>query len=841
MQTLPTHPRRLAAKLLRVIGCSLAFTFAAFAGLALADPPMRVARLGYFTGAVSFSPAGESDWVAGTLNRPLVTGDRLWADDRGRVELQIGTAVVRLSARTLFTLTNLDDRIAQMNLQDGTLNLRVRRLDRGQVVEVDTPNLAFVIRQPGEYRVTVDAARNSTEVRTRSGRADVYGKGATYTVGLGRAYRFFGAGLVDYDVLTLPRADEFDRWCQARDQRYDTSISARYVSRDVIGYQDLDQYGSWRNVPEYGYAWTPTRVAANWAPYRDGHWSWVEPWGWTWVDDLPWGFAVSHYGRWINSDGRWAWIPGPVAARAVYAPALVAFIGGSNFQVTASTGNVGAVGWFPLGPREVYRPAYAVSRDYFTNVNITNTVINNTTIINNYDNRNASNVTNVAFVNRSVPGAVVTVPTTAFVQSQPVARAALQVPEAAITAAPVNTLAAVAPTPISVRGAAPQRAMPPQVTEQRFVAQSQPPPAAVGFALRERALAVNPGKPVDAAALAAMKPAAPIAPAATVTPNAPPARATPGAPAAAVAAPRVEIVPEPRTAGQAVVAPPPRAPSDRRGTGESPSPQNLPPAMQAQPAPLPPAAAGARPPTLPAPQEARERGNKPSEPTGRPVVTSPVQAAPVAASPPVPTNRGNNPREQRDTAPVSTVPPMPLRVPPLAQAQPAPMPPAAPAARSPTPPAPQDVRERGNKPSESPPPASAVAPPPPLRSTSPGNPAREQPDTAGVAPPARPQARPPQQNAPAVAEPVQRAPIQPQQVRPETPPAAKPQPSPATPPAAAAVAKPAEPVNNGSPPPKAANGDKKPVIVQEKKGDKKDDNADEDGKPQPDDKERKRK
>ena len=819
----------VTALLLRVSSFSLAVIFA---GLALADPPMRVARLGYFSGGVSFSPAGESDWVAGTLNRPLVTGDRLWANERGRVELQIGNAVVRLGARTLFTLTNLDDRIAQMNLQDGTLNLRVRRLERGQVIEVDTPNLALVIRQAGEYRVTVDAARDSTEVRTRSGRADVFGKGASYAVGLGRAYRFFGAGLVDFDVLTLPRADEFDRWGQARDSRYDTSVSARYVSRDVIGYQDLDQYGSWRSVPEYGNVWTPTRVAANWAPYRDGHWSWVEPWGWTWVDDLPWGFAVSHYGRWINNDGRWGWIPGPTTARAVYAPALVAFVGGSNFQLSASSGSGGAVGWFPLGPREVYRPAYAVSREYFTNVNISNTVINNTTIINNYDNRNSTTVlANTVYVNQRVPGAVVAVPTAAFAQSQPVASAATRVSEAAVMAATVTTLAAIAPTSVSVRGAAAQRSLPPaMVAQPRFVAQSQPPEPVVGFAVRERALAANPGKPIDTAALTLMKPASPEV------------RGAPGAPAAAVVAPRVEIVPEPRAASPAVIAPPSRAPSDRTGSREQASPRAVPPSAQIpQPAPQPasvptpaPAPVGARPAT-PAPQEVRERAN--------PQRDAPGVASPPPAAPPV---RGQ-PAAQPQPAPASAP-----------KSPPAGTRPATPA------PAPQEVRERDAKPTEPPARPMTAAPvstppvavPPPPRSSSPGNPAREQREVPGVAAPTPPptpaptrvpsQARPQQPSVPAAAEPADRAPVPPQRGRPEPTPTVTPPPVPATPPAA--VGRPAAPITP-NPPTRSANGDKRPVVVDEKRGDRKSDKddkadkadkADEEAKPQPDDKEKKR-
>ena len=876
MQTARTTSRRFAAILLRCIAATLAFTFA---GLALADPPMRVARLGYFSGAVSFSPAGETTWVASTLNRPVVTGDRLWADDRGRVELQIGSAMVRLGARTLFTLTNLDDRIAQMNLQDGTINLRVRRLDRNQVVEVNTPNLAFVIRQEGEYRITVDAARDSTEVRTRSGRAEVFGKADRYTVGLGRAYRFYGAGLADYEVLTMPRVDEFDRWCQARDRRYETSTSARYVSRDVIGYQDLDQYGSWRSVPQYGNLWTPTRVAANWAPYRDGHWSWVEPWGWTWVDDLPWGFAVSHYGRWINEGGRWGWIPGPVTARAVYAPALVAFIGGSNFQVSASSGNVGAVGWFPLGPREVYRPAYAVSREYFTNVNISNTVINNTTIINNYDNRNATTmVANTVYVNQSVPGAIVAVPTTTFVQAQPVARAAMRVPEAAIMAATVTTLAAVAPVRSSVLGAAPPRAMPPQVAEQRFVAQSQPPAAPVAFAVRERALAANPGKPVETAILATLKPSA-----------APPLRGTPdkpGSPPVALVAPRVDIVAEGRTsgAGAAVTPPPPRAPGDRSGIAEQRGPQAMPPAAPDAPRPgnrsseasgrtvtLPPVPATppvtAPPPaarTPPPVQEAPRPGNGPSEALGRtgaaPPATPGAVAAPPATPPPMPSRPGNSGREQRERPPAAVAPTAPVPGMPPPQAQPsAPSAPAVaptqPAARTPAPPA-QEAQRPGNRPSEAPgrtvatppalaaQPAPAVAPPAPTR---PGNSAREQRDAPPVAPavqaapssPTRvpPAARQPQPPAPAV-ESGARAPVEPQRGRPE-PPAVRPQPVPASPPAAAG--RPGEPRAAVAPPKpdkpgKSGKGEGRPNVVEEKKDEK----VDEDGKPLPDDKERKR-
>ena len=285
------------------------------AGGARADPPSRVARIAYVSGAASFSPGGERDWGRAIVNRPMITGDRLWVERGARAELQLGSAAIRVGGATSLTLLNLDDRTAQVQLDQGTLNIRVRRLDRGQVFEVDTPNLAFSIRRPGRYRINVDADGDATMVTVRSGLAEVYGPGRAFVVGERLTYRFYGTGLRDYETFALLPVDEFERWSGERDRRWDNSVSRRYVSPELIGYDDLDQYGTWRKVSDYGFVWVPSRVPAGWAPYREGHWAWVEPWGWTWIDEAPWGFAPSHYGRWAYVDRTWAWVPGPATAR----------------------------------------------------------------------------------------------------------------------------------------------------------------------------------------------------------------------------------------------------------------------------------------------------------------------------------------------------------------------------------------------------------------------------------------------------------------------------------------------------------------------------------------------
>ncbi|MEO7067977.1 MAG: DUF6600 domain-containing protein [Rhodanobacter sp.] len=347
------------------------------------DPPSRVARLSYMAGDVGFLPAGAKDWSDVSVNRPLTTGDRLSTGNDARAELELGGGTLRVDGQTDFGLLDLNDHLAQIELTQGTLNLAARRLDDGQSYEIDTPTIALVVDQPGTFRVDVDRDGKTTDVTVLDGSAIVYGENnAQRTVAAGRRYRFDDSSLNMVEITQVGSGDAFDHWSDERDRRYAQSTTRQYVSDDVVGYQDLDQYGDWQTNNDYGAVWYPTRVAADWAPYRDGHWAYIGPWGWTWVDSSPWGFAPYHYGRWAYVGSRWGWIPGPIAVRPIYAPALVAFVGGGGWSV----GVGGPVGWFPLGPGEIYNPWYRASRGYYTRVNVTNIRVTNvyshTTIIN---------------------------------------------------------------------------------------------------------------------------------------------------------------------------------------------------------------------------------------------------------------------------------------------------------------------------------------------------------------------------------------------------------------------------------------------------------------------------
>jgi hypothetical protein len=474
-----------------------------------AEPPSRAARLGYISGSVIFSPAGEDTWLRARVNRPLTTGDRLWVEDNARAELQIGGAAIRLGGGTSLTLLNLDDRIVQLQLNEGSLRVRVHRLGPNQAFEVNTPNLAFTMRRAGEYRIDVDANDDATAVLVRSGRGEAYGERRSYALNAGQGFRFYGTGVSDYDRYAS-RDDDLDRWARERDRRYTTSASARYVSGDVVGYEDLDAHGSWRKDPTYGSVWAPSRVASGWTPYRDGHWAWIDPWGWTWVDDQPWGYAVSHYGRWANSQGRWVWVPGPRAQPAVYAPAQVAFVGGANPAAAAVGALAALVGWFPLAPREVYQPSYQVSRGYFERINRSNAAIAPTTITNIYNTTIVNKtVHKTVYVNQRVQGAVVAVPPQAFTQAQPVAQAAVPVSQQTAAAAPAAPSATVKPDRQSVRGGAQAADSRPRNRERRVVARTAPPAAATPAASATVAPAAAAPPPAAVTTVQAPAPTAP--------------------------------------------------------------------------------------------------------------------------------------------------------------------------------------------------------------------------------------------------------------------------------------------------------------------------------------------
>lgn len=686
-------------------------------------PPGRVATLDYMQGSVSYEPAGEQNWVDAEMNRPLTTGDNLWSDQSSRAELFIGSTALRMGDSTGISFLNLSDNVAQVQLAEGTLEINVRYLDPNESYEIDTPNLAFSIVRPGDYILSADPNGGQTSVSVYSGQGSVTGGGQTFNVRPGEDAVFTGTSQLSENVQGLGR-DDFEGWARSREMREEHSESARYVSRGVTGYEDLDDYGHWRSDPDYGNYWVPNDVQSGWAPYHVGHWAWIAPWGWTWVDDEPWGFAPFHYGRWAVIDGSWGWVPGPVAVAPVYAPALVGFVGGGGFGVAVSLGSMEGVGWYPLGPRDVYVPAYQVDPVYVQRINEGDTrYVNRTQVTTIYNNYTVNHVTYNNYTYANNTNAVTVVNRNTFVSGQRVQSGAIRVNQEQIAHPRVVTTAALTPTRASVVGAAARpAAKAPAVrpAAARVVTKLPPSPRAeplgrprpatnpnLKTAVLQRsgyspqlqmvhakaaaaAPARNVAQPTPARPGAAPAPGAARPGAPTPRPGAPAARPAPGQPARP--APGQPARPVPNNGRPTHPFTPPNRPATRPETqparpGTPERPGTVHPAQPSNPE-RPGTARPNFPPARPEPNNARPAHpfTPPNRPAERPSgpVTPPTR-------PPVRTNRPEpQPRpEARPTPPPERPQPRPREAPPVTRMPERPAARPRPEARPPERPAPR--------------------------------------------------------------------------------------------------------------------------------------------------------
>jgi hypothetical protein len=530
----------------------------------------RAAQLSYAEGSVSLEPAGTNTWTGAAINRPLTLGDRVWTDRDSRAEIDIGDAVIRLGSTTGFSFLNLDEQTAQMQVTAGTVIVHIDSLASGEQDEIDTPNVALTLQQAGTYRVEVNDSGDTTVVEIAEGAALATGGGQSYPVAAQQSVTFTGTSALAAEYATLGAPDSLDDWSLQRDQQeqQQAAVAQDYVPPDTVGGDDLGSYGSWQDTPDWGYAWFPS-VDADWAPYSLGNWVWISPWGWTWVDDEPWGYAPFHYGRWGYSGHRWCWVPGPRGVRPVYAPALVAWVGGAGVGVAAGA----RVGWLPLGPGDRY----------------------------------GAGATNARFVNSGVPGAVTVVPRNVFTSALPVHSHRVTLPQQSIASLrPTTAAPAIAPGRQSVLGmnAGMSVKTPPSAIAMRpVVARLAPPRAPVSFATEQAAIRANGGRRLSATQLSQMRPYTPAVPVRLISPtrsDRPPGAAGQQSGAQRAAAER--YMPSQRAvAPQERLNPAPREVPQQHFTAperQTPPPHFSPPREQARPS-APPAAPSRAPESRP--------------------------------------------------------------------------------------------------------------------------------------------------------------------------------------------------------------------------------------------------
>jgi FecR protein len=347
------------------------------------DNSHGVARVSFIHGDVTMQRGDSGDFSSVALNTPLMTGDKVATGEASRTELQLDYAnILRLDQNAQATIATLENNRIQVQVSQGLAFYSVLKGSQADA-EIDTPNVSIHPTRDGRYRVQVNSDGDSF-VTVNDGEAQVSTPEGSTTVKRGQLITVRGtAGEVQYRVSEAPNVDDWDKWNRDRDNTIYNANAYRRTNRYYTGAGDLDAYGTWSEVPDYGPVWIP-RVNYGWAPYRAGRWVWEPYWGWTWVSYEPWGWAPYHYGRWFLWGGAWAWWPGPVfpAYRPIWAPAYVSFFGfggGVGFGVGFG---FGSVGWLPIGPCDFFHPWWGGFRDRFGVVNVTNINVTNINIRN---------------------------------------------------------------------------------------------------------------------------------------------------------------------------------------------------------------------------------------------------------------------------------------------------------------------------------------------------------------------------------------------------------------------------------------------------------------------------
>ena len=283
-------------------------------GEAPAQTDQGVARISLIHGDVSTQRGDSGDWSAATLNQPAMTGDKISTADNSRAELQLDFAnVLRLGPNTQVNLATLTKRTIQIQLAQGIANFDISK-DTESEPEIDTPNISIhPSHHDGVFRVEVRPDGDTIVIVTK-GEAQIATPQGSTEIHEGDMATVRGdAESAQYKISAAPPRDDWDRWNSDRDHMIQNANAYRHTNRYYTGAQDLDAYGRWQNVPDYGDVWVPNEPDG-WVPYRDGNWTYEPYYGWTWVGYEPWGWAPYHYGRWLPYGGAWAWCWGACSA-----------------------------------------------------------------------------------------------------------------------------------------------------------------------------------------------------------------------------------------------------------------------------------------------------------------------------------------------------------------------------------------------------------------------------------------------------------------------------------------------------------------------------------------------
>ncbi len=335
----------------------------------------NAARIERVDGQVGINQTADNSangqWTEATANMPLSVGDRIYAKENSRTQVAFtGRNFATIDANSSLDVLELSEGRTQVALRQGSALFDTGSVSSGGLFEVATPCGAVDFQQPGLYQVVINDSGNATATAF-SGQAQIVGQAGSGSIQKGESLAIVcqgaapavmsrvepnqaGAQIDNYYRYRYPKTYDgrYRSYYTYLDDPYYYDPARRYTSYNYVneympGIDDLDDYGDWQYVSDYGYCWHP-RTSVGWAPYQSGSWTMDYPYGLTWVSNEPWGYAPYHYGRWAYTSNEWFWVPGSVNTYPTYSPALVAFL-----PIDQSS-----VAWVALGPSDPYVARY---------------------------------------------------------------------------------------------------------------------------------------------------------------------------------------------------------------------------------------------------------------------------------------------------------------------------------------------------------------------------------------------------------------------------------------------------------------------------------------------------
>ena len=326
-----------------------------------------------------------TEWIAASINVPLISGDKIWVPENGRSEIQfLGGSYIRADKNTGLDITRLNSdsegNITQVAVTQGRTYIHYNgSADSNSLFQVDTPLVSAMAYSSAIFDVFV-YEDGYTEVSVIKGTVSVEGQHGNTKVDSGD---MLSVSADKYAELSPRRSnDGWLSWNVSRDSSVArTGTSIKYLPSTLYDYgADFDQYGHWVHTPDYGYVWSPIITVNSWAPYSNGRWIWMNN-DYVWVSCEPWGWVPYHYGRWAFSIGiGWFWVP-PALNDVFWGPGFVAWINTPTY-----------ISWVPLAPGEIY---YGHGHYGHHSVNVTKVNIKNIHVKNVYVNAKVGHAVSV--------------------------------------------------------------------------------------------------------------------------------------------------------------------------------------------------------------------------------------------------------------------------------------------------------------------------------------------------------------------------------------------------------------------------------------------------------------